>query len=261
MGIDAARRQIQAERAVGIDACPAIRRVEHIRADRAAEQAGGVQDTQGSALVAGVGGLACQPFGGFGLHAARRSIVEHAPPGIAGPRVRPCGKDAGQWGQIRFDLPVGWRARRAGGRAEAVEVLLQLTGGPQLVEGGVEIAGEQGSAAGLSMATDCLDQVLGQDALGFGVALAPRSGAEGDRGMRHRWRDRQHAHRGAGCVVQVGAQAAGAQRARAAVAACGGRAALATQHRHPVCSVSTERRGSLVGDCRKFRVLPGEVSS
>jgi hypothetical protein len=186
-----------------------------------------VHDAQASALVAGVDGLTRQPFGGLGLHAARRTIVEHAPPGIAGPRVPPGGKDTGQRGEIGLDLPVGWRARARGG-AEAVKVLLQVAGGPQLVEGGVEFAGEQGGAASLTVAVDCLDQVLGQHALGFGVALAAQSVTEGTRGMRDRWRTWQHARGGAGCLVQIGAQAAGAQRARAAVAWGRGRAALTT---------------------------------
>jgi hypothetical protein len=111
--------------------------------------------------------------------------------------------------EVGLDLPVGWHAL-ARRRAEAIEVLLQVACCPQFVEGGIEVGREQGSAADLAVAVDRVDQLLGHDALGFGIALAAGSGSEARSRMRRGWGGRQHAHGSAGGVVQVGAQAAGA---------------------------------------------------
>jgi hypothetical protein len=91
-------------------------------------------------------------------------------------------------------------------RPEPVQVGLELTGGPELVEGGIEVTGEQRRAACLTVVSDRHGQLFGQQAFGFGMALAAplrlRPGVRNGSGSRSA---RKGADRRARRLVKLGA--------------------------------------------------------
>ena len=138
----------------------------------------------------------------------------------------------GQRRQVGLELPIA-RHGLASAWPEAVEVGLEMAGCPQLVEGHVEVTGEQRGATGLAVAGNLHHQMLGDYPLGFGIALTAlaRARREHDRGgYRDRRPDRQCADRLARRFVQLGTQSAGAERRGTAGTPLGRRVALAAQH-------------------------------
>jgi hypothetical protein len=76
-----------------------------------------------------------------------------------------------EWSQIRFDFPIGWQGAPSLG-AEPIQIRLELASGPQLIEGGIEVAGQQCGAAEATVMSDCQHQLLGEKALRLRIPLA-----------------------------------------------------------------------------------------
>ena len=139
--VDAASGQVEAEGSHRIQPGLAIGDVKCRHAGAPAKQTRGMQDSQRRAPVACTERLAGEPFGGFGLDRARGSIVQQATPGVGGARVKAGRERPRQRGQVSLDLPFA-RQTVARGRAKAVEVRLEQTRRPQLVERCVKITHE-----------------------------------------------------------------------------------------------------------------------
>jgi hypothetical protein len=204
--------------------------MKHVRLGASAEKAGRVLNSQAGPSLTRPQRLVGQKLGRFGLNRACWSILQQAPPGIRGAWMMVCRECTCQGRQIGLDLPVGGQAIARTG-VQAIQVGLEVASGPQLVEGGVQVAHQERGAAGLAMMADRLDELFGQQALGFGIAFAAfrlLPSGDGQLGVEYHGCNWQRADRGAGGFVQLGAEPPLAERPAAAVTALGGVAALAT---------------------------------